>query len=142
MAFTEKDTVSLTPKQIGIILAVILALVGGFPIGVNKLTPTGRHDPFTGEDGKLLRAEIRRECQSNIGFIQSQINDIKATDAEIRNKYADHSHEAPPRWVREKLKSLDNDISKAIQRINDHDKESNAWKHRIISLESEIKSLR
>ncbi len=88
MASPQKDTITLTPKQLGIILAAVLAVVGGFPIGVNKLTPDVRSDPFTGKDGERLKAEIRRECQSNLSHIQSQIDDIEESDTEL---HAEHS---------------------------------------------------
>ena len=110
MATPEKDPISLTPKQIGVILAVILTVASGLPIGVNKFTPSARDDPFTGDDGERLRTEIRRECQASLGFIQAQIDDIEAADAILEEKYHDHRHEAPPRWVKEKLISLEREL--------------------------------
>ena len=89
----------------------LLVLFGGNFTGIlNTVNPDIRSDPFTGEDGERLRAEIRRECESNLSFLQFQINDIDATDAMLEEKYHDHSHEAPPRWVKEKLLDLEREI--------------------------------
>ena len=52
----------------------ILVLFGGNFTGIlNSIDPDIRSDPFTGKDGERLREEIRRECQSNLSFLQAQI---------------------------------------------------------------------
>lgn len=45
------------------ILTIIIALVGstGINQGIQMYSPNARNDPFTGTDGKLLRAEIYNE---------------------------------------------------------------------------------
>ena len=89
----------------------LLVLFGGNFSGIlNSIDPDIRSDPFTGDDGERLRAEIRRECQANLAFQQAQIDDIEAADAILEEKYHDHSHEAPPRWVKEKLLDLEREI--------------------------------
>ena len=89
----------------------LLVLFGGNFTGIlNTVNPDIRSDPFTGDDGERLRAEIRRECEKNLSFLQSQVDDIDATDAILEEKYHSHSHEAPPRWVKEKLLDLEREI--------------------------------
>ena len=92
-----------------IILLGVLGILGG-PGVISMVVPSARPLSFTSEDGSELRAEIRRECEKNLSFLQSQIDDIDAIDAMLEEKYHDHSHEAPPRWVKEKLLDLEREI--------------------------------
>ena len=69
--------------------------------------------------------------------LQRQIDEIKASDTQLEDKYHAHSHEAPPRWVREKLVSIEEDIKKALKHDNDHNTEAEMWKRRIVSLEAQ-----
>ena len=58
----EKDNeITLTAKQVGLILAIITSLIGGVPLVANKLSPQVRSDPFTGQDGARLEAYCNRE---------------------------------------------------------------------------------
>ena len=89
----------------------VLVLFGGNFTGIlNTVNPDIRSDPFTGKDGERLREEIRRECQASLGFIQAQIDDIEEADTLLEENYHDHRHEAPPRWVKEKLISLEREL--------------------------------
>ena len=56
MAEKESD-ITITPKQLGIALGVIIALVGAVPTGINKLFVV-RSDPFTGSQGAALAGRI------------------------------------------------------------------------------------
>ena len=113
----------------------ILVLFGGNFTGLlSSFDSSFRDDPFTGSQGDDL---------------QRQINDIKTADSECRQRvselegvYNDHSHEAPPRWVKERLISLESGLDNAMKHVKDHNTESEMWKHRIIALEAEIQFIR
>ena len=115
----------------------LLVLFGGNFSGIlNTVNPDIRSDPFTGDDGERLRAEIRRECEKNLSFLQLQIDDIETTDTDLEEKYHAHSHKAPPLWVEQKLKLLQTEINKTNQRVTDYNINAEGWKHRIVVLES------
>lgn len=80
-----------------------LAILGGsigYPI-INSTT-TARYDAFTSEQATELRAKITRlEVRSQY------IIEIAKETRELRELYHSHKHEAPPIWVREKLKSVE-----------------------------------
>jgi len=99
-----------------IVLLVVLSILGG-PGIISMVVPSARPLAFTSEDGakledrmEFIRTEIRRECEKNLSFLQSQIDDIETADADLKKKYHEHSHEAPPRWVKEKLLDLEREI--------------------------------
>ena len=89
----------------------LLVLFGGNFSGIlNTVNPDIRSDPFTGDDGERLRAEIRRECEKNLSFLQAQIDDIESADDDLEEKYHDHSHEAQQRWVIERLNHIEQEL--------------------------------
>jgi len=102
-------TFSLENISDRIILLVVLGILGG-PGIISMVVPGARPDAFTGTQGAELKAEIRRECEKSLSFLQSQIDDIETADADLKKKYHEHSHEAPPRWVKEKLLDLEREI--------------------------------
>ena len=85
----------------------LVVLFGGNITGIiNSISPDIRSDPFTGSEGRELRDGLQR-----------QINDIKSNDAECKERVNtltelinQHRHEAPPRWVIENLKHIEEEI--------------------------------
>ena len=105
-------TFSLENISDRIVLLVVLGILGG-PGIISMVVPGARPDAFTGTQGAELKAEIRRECEKSLSFLQSQIDDIEIADADLKKKYhehSEHSHEAPERWVKEKLLDLEREI--------------------------------
>ena len=124
-----------------IVLLVVLGILGG-PGIISMVVPSARPLAFTSEDGakledrmEFIRTEIRRECEKNLSFIQSQIDEIKVLDVQLQSKYNAHSHKAPPLWVEKKLKFLQAEINDVDQRVSDHNTYAEIWKHRIVVLE-------
>ena len=52
-----EDNITVTPKQLGIAVAVLVAFIGAVPTGLNQLFVV-RADPFTGTEGRALAARI------------------------------------------------------------------------------------
>ena len=85
----------------------LVVLFGGNITGIiNSISPDYRADSFTGSQGRDLKDELQR-----------QINDIKSNDAECKERVNtltelinQHRHEAPPRWVIENLKHIEEEI--------------------------------
>jgi len=128
-------TFSLESITDRIVLLVVLGILGG-PGIISMVVPGARPDAFTGTQGAELKAEIRRECEKNLSFLQAQIDDIETADADLEEKYHAHSHKAPPLWVEQKLKLLQTEINKTNQRVTDYNINAEGWKHRIVVLES------
>ena len=124
-----------------IVLLVVLGILGG-PGIISMVVPSARPLAFTSEDGakledrmEFIRTEIRRECEKNLSFLQSQIDDIESADAKLQDEHNAHLHVAPPVWVDRKLKFLQSEIDKTNQRVTDHNTYAEIWKHRIVVLE-------
>ena len=116
-------TFSLESISNRIILLVVLGIIGG-PGVIGMVVPTARPLAFTTEDGIVLKTEIRRECQANLAFMQSEIDDMQEQVEEIENidaalleKYYEHSHEAPPQWVKENLLRLEKELIEVRRRM-------------------------
>jgi len=99
-----------------IVLLVVLSILGG-PGIISMVVPSARPLAFTSEDGakledrmEFIRTEIRRECEKNLSFLQSQIDDIESADDDLEEKYHDHSHEAQQRWVIERLNHIEQEL--------------------------------
>ena len=78
MAEEEKDRIYFTPKQLGIILAIAMAVAGSVPTGLNKLVPEARHKPFTADDGN--------ELDDRLIIIELQIDRIIENDEECKSR--------------------------------------------------------
>ncbi len=57
MAEQESD-ISISPKQLGMALGVLIAFIGAIPVGLNHLFTGVRADPFTGSQGRALTHRV------------------------------------------------------------------------------------
>lgn len=80
----QEKIISISPKQLGAFLVVVATVVGG--PGVLNLVDSGtRADPFTGTEGRQLRAYVDRElaeCSGRIDHLEQWRHDHekRATD--------------------------------------------------------------
>ena len=107
----KKREFTFSLESIGdrVIFLVVLSILGG-PGVISIVVPSAQSNAFTGTQGAELKAEIRRECEKNLSFLQLQIDGIEKADAILEEKHHDHIHEAPPRWVKEKLLDMEREI--------------------------------
>lgn len=76
MAGEEKNSITVTPKQLGIYIAIGMAIAGGIPTGVNKFTTDARNDPFTGTEGV--------EIHGRIDLVEAQLDTVVGDDKDCK----------------------------------------------------------
>ena len=104
-----KNSIELTPKQIGVILAVILAIAGGLPTGINKLVPEARYDSFTGAEGDELNNRLT-VIELNQQQIMEDDKDCEERQQELERRYHDHVLNGHPESVRREIEGLRNEM--------------------------------
>lgn len=79
MAGEQEIHISLTPKQIGVVVAILLAGFSAYPV-VDMVNPaaTSRIDPFTGTDGQAL--------DDRLTVVELMVEHIKDDDSECEER--------------------------------------------------------
>ena len=92
-----------------LVIAALVVLFGGNAGSIiGAFNPDIRHDPFTGADGDNLRESCFRE----IDELDTLVFEVRAEIKELQRSYNDHRHEAPPRWVIERLNYLEQELQR------------------------------
>ena len=98
--------------------AILLALLGilGGPGVISMVVPTARPLAFTSEDGAKLK-EFDRMLAERITILELNQKQIIENDADCEERVEtltdlinQHRHEAPPRWVIEKLNHIEQEL--------------------------------
>jgi len=98
-----------------IILLVVLGILGG-PGIISMVVPGARPLAFTSEDGAKLK-EFDRMLAERITILELNQKQIIENDADCEERVEtltdlinQHRHEAPPRWVIEKLNHIEQEL--------------------------------
>jgi len=93
--------------EIGVVIVVIIASLGNITVTTDLLNdPQARPNAFTGTDGDELKEDIMEEIQ-----------EIKEEAKACRRDYYEHKHEAPPKWVLERLESINTRLEKLESQV-------------------------
>ena len=92
-----------------LLIAALVILFGGNAGSIiGAFNPDIRSDPFTGTDG----AQLREFCSREINELDASNTEIRSELKELRKAYHDHRHEAPPRWVIERLNYIEQELKR------------------------------
>ena len=110
-------TFSLENISDRIVLLVVLGILGG-PGVISMVVPSARPLAFTSEDGDKLK-DFDNMLAERITILELTQDKIKEDDAECKDRVDtltdvinQHRHDAPPRWVIEKLNHIEQELHK------------------------------
>ena len=112
---TREHTFKVENLADRIILLAVLGILGG-PGVVSMVVPSARPLAFTSDDGAKLK-EFDQKLAERITILELTQDKIKEDDAECKDRVDtltdvinQHRHDAPPRWVIEKLNHIEQEL--------------------------------
>jgi len=112
---TREHTFKVENLADRIILLAVLGILGG-PGVVSMVVPSARPLAFTSDDGAKLK-EFDQILAERITILELTQDKIKEDDAECKDRVDtltdvinQHRHDAPPRWVIEKLNHIEQEL--------------------------------